>query len=690
MRLPTFVLLLVASCGSATGHAQQPPTDTIFQSWLDTATITALRQTTQLAASPISATVIQTAGMMNVGQGLSLDELLVSVPGMLAFNGGNFTQDLRLSIRGFGARAAFGIRGLKLLLDGFPETTPDGQGQVDNIEPSLLQSVEVARGPLATLHGNASGGYIHFKTFAERADSNNTSFKMNAGAFGFRKAAFHHSQPINDHGHHFHFGGAFTQYRGFREHAGMKQVNLNGGLTWRNNNNSEVGLRINYLDSPWAEDPGAITHEQASSNPSRAWSGNVIFDAGEQVRQIRSGIYWKTKVLLSSELEVRAWYTHRLFDNRLPFRNGGIVSLERHFYGANTQFSHSGSFLKTPYEILVGFDLDIQHDLRQRFDNLEGQRGKLVFGQTERFTNTGLFISHKWQFCAGKTLHLGARISSLEARAGDQYFPDGDQSGARQWLQPDFFGGLSWSISPTLLAFGNVATTFETPTLQELSNNPEGTGGFNPHLSPQRAWSAETGLRKHWLQERLLTSLSTYYIRIGNEILPYELPQFPGRTFYRNNGTSRRLGLELAVEVSIVTTWKLWLAYTFSQFNYLTYDVGGERFTGHFQPGIPRHAIGAVLVWNAPRGFQFQLLSKSTSKVYLDDANTDLAPSVMLLHLRLGWQWSSEVSRFQVYTGVNNLTNTIWFDNLRVNAFGGRYFEPGAPRHIFGGISARF
>ncbi len=672
-------------------HIQaQKAADSLSLIWLDTATVTALRQSMPLEMVPVSIALIDSKNLRGSSQGLSLEEQLWTVPGLLAFNGNNFTQDLRLSMRGFGARAAFGIRGVRLLLDGFPETTSDGQGQVDNIDPSLVQSIEIVRGPLAMWHGNASGGLIEFRTMPDWIDSSDLHLSLRIGAFGYRKAAVGITIPSEQLPLNSHFSGAFTSYDGFRQHAVMRQWNLNAGISWRKKDASQWGLRVNYVDSPWAEDPGALTLEQAEADPSSAWGNNVVYDAGEKVRQLRTGFFFKKTLPGNNVLEVKSWYTHRQFANRLPFQAGGIVELRRHFYGATLQFSHRGHLFGMPWQAMLGLDADRQDDQRQRFDNLQGTRGDRVFGQREQFANLGLFASHRWQWAPSAVVHLGFRLSELKASADDEHLFDGDQSGSRRWFQPDFFGGLNWKINAKWSAFGNVSTTFETPTLNELSNNPVGTGGFNPHLSPQRATSLEAGVRKRTNHGGLITEASAFHILIDNELVPYELAAFPGRTFYRNTGKTRRIGLELATQTWISGLWRAHLAYTFSLFKYLRYEVNGRHYDGNIQPGIPRHSLTATLGRQPENGLLLYWICRFTSGTFADDANSVETPKALLIHLRTGWRWEFSRWCLEMQAGMNNLTNARWYDNIRINAFGGRFYKPGPGRHVYGGIHFEF
>ena len=152
---------------------------------LEEVSLSASKFDTPRSVLPFSLSVINLKDVQALHQQLSLQEYLGAVPGLFSLNANNYAQDLRISIRGFGARAAFGIRGIKIIVDGIPETTPDGQGQLDNLPLGLLQNIEVLRGPSASLYGNASGGVLSLNT-VDRLEGESVRFRSTLGAFGLQ------------------------------------------------------------------------------------------------------------------------------------------------------------------------------------------------------------------------------------------------------------------------------------------------------------------------------------------------------------------------------------------------------------------------------------------------------------------------------------------------------------------------
>ena len=672
--LPFYFLSLVMTL-----RAQQP--DTLLATFLDSVTVTATRLEGREGEQPFSLSLLSREQIQAGQQQLSLDEALAGVPGLFTMGADNFSQDIRLSLRGFGARAAFGIRGIKILVDGLPESTPDGQGQADNIDVGLMERAEVIRGPASGLYGNAAGGAISFTTedppavpFAEA--------RLSAGSFGFQRYQLKGGLQQGRLG--FLAYGSHTRTDGYREQSRMEASLFNGKLGYQYNMKGRLQLLINLMDSPLAEDAGALSREGLAENRRQAWASNLTFDAGEAIRQARVGLRWEHKLEEHHQLEARLFYLSRDLENRLPFESGGAVQLGRQFFGGGASYRFLGKIGQLPYRFRLGLDIEQQQDNRQRFDNLAGQLGDRSLYQEELFRSFGLFCVQELQLTHRLKTLLSTRYDAVELEARDRFLIDGDDSGQRGYDNFSFSLGMLFALSQKLRLNANVSTSFETPALSELSAAPTG-GGFNPMLSPQRATNYEIGAGGR-LGHRLRGQLSAFFIALQDELVPFELESFPGRAFYRNAGRSSRRGVEASLYYQAAPGLSAMLAYTWSDFTYQTYRVPAGDFRGNRLPGIPEHFGYAGVRYLHRSGFGGSLRCQYTGALYADDANTEQAEGYLNLGLRL--HYSHQWGHWGLYPflGADNLLNASYNSNVRINAFGGRYYEPAPGIHGYAGV----
>lgn len=677
--LPLFFLLFFK-----TAFSQVEYPDTLISRDLAPVQVTAYRIEQPDLATPLAISVVSEYRLQHGQQQLALDEALAAVPGVFVQNGDNFAQDLRVSIRGFGARSAFGIRGIKILVDGFPETTPDGQGQVDNIDPGTVTSLNVIRGPTSGLYGNASGGVIQFNTLNFR-EKEFFEAGFSAGSYGFQKYQFKTGGGKTGR-FLYQLGGNYTRTDGYRELSGMENFLLNGGILLPLDSTSQLRLVFNYVNSPEAGDPGGISREQATENPRSAWSRNLQFDAGEALEQGRVGVSWEKRFQKNHQLTARAYHTRRTFSNKLPFQAGGLVEFDRAFSGGGVAWQFSGKLLGLPWLVSAGTDFDYQSDDRRRFDNLDGKKGELGFNQQEIFSNLGVYLVQAFQLTSRFSIHPGLRFDLIHLEAKDRFLTDGNDSGQRDYQRLNPILGAVYAFSPGLNFYANLATSFETPALTELSANPSGGGGFNPELKPQHALSYELGV-KGWLKkQRLRYDVALFYLDLKDEFLPYELTAFPGRTFYRNVGTSRRKGIETGLGTYLGKGFYTYLNYAFSDFKILDDQAVIPQKRQTAMPGIPRHRGYLELRYFKAQGIFATVQTQFNGSFFADNANEVETGSFVLANIRLGYRKRFEKWWIEPFAGTNNLFGTNYFSNVRVNAAGGRYFEPAPERNFFAGV----
>jgi iron complex outermembrane receptor protein len=672
---PTQIVLLLCLCTS--GWAQQPEADA-----LDEIVVSATRTESSLRDVARSVSVINKERIQNATQQLGLDEALAGVPGLYIQNRYNFSGDLRVSLRGFGARSSFGIRGIRILVDGIPETLPDGQGGVDSIDMGSAQSIEVLRGPASSLYGNASGGVIAVTSELGTNDPF-VEGKIAGGEFGFKQYGVKAAGKISS--TDYLLNVSRTELEGYREHSAFRGTQLNARLGIPFNDNDRLLVAANFTDQPLAQDPGGINAAQAALDPSSARDRNVLFDAGEVLQQQRLGFVYERK-RSSGTLTLRNHYVWRDFANKLPFTDGGAVDLDRFFYGFGAQFS-LGEALPDNVDLAFGVDYDHQDDDRQRFDNNDGAIGNLGFDQNEQVDSIGFYIQGEYRLNDAWAVQAGLRYDELSYDVTDRYIANGDSSGSLDFDEVSPSLGVNFKTADGVL-FANYSSSFETPTTTELAN-PDASGGFNPELRPQLANNYELGFKG--TIDDLFYEVSLFQIDLRDELIPYELEEFPGRTFYSNAGASDRTGIETAFRWQHESGFAIDASYTWSDFIFDEFaDDDGNDFSGNQMPGLPGQFGYVGLNYTTGNGFSGLLETRYSGDLYANNDNSVNVESYLVSNLRFSIDIESSKLLFRVYAGVNNLFDESYNNNIRINAFGDRFYEPAPTRNFYAGLVVTF
>jgi len=643
--------------------AQKNTTDSLLTVELEEVEISALRARTSILNAPVSLSVAPIPANWS-GPSRSLQEYLNTIPGVLTLNSSNYAQDLRISIRGFGSRAAFGIRGIKLVVDGIPETTPDGQGQLDNLPLSLIREISVIRGPSALRYGNASGGVIAINTLKPGGEKLN-SVSVLTGGFGQRQVAM--NQGFGNEKNHYLLHYTYQKIEGYRAHSSVENNIFNFRSSHQISERTNLNIQLNHTSSPVAKDAGGLTLEEFESEPMQARALNLKYDAGERLTHSKLGLALNGTTERGIEYNSYGFYSSRDFDALLPFSSGGAVSLERTYGG-------QGSFIRTQTGNLkwqLGYDWASQKDLRERFANNSGARGDLNLNQFEKFESLGTYLISDWRL-GNILLSGGLRYDQNKLGLDDQFLSDGNDSSKIQLnaLSPQL--GFAYSATNYWSFYGGYSLGYETPTLSELSSNPTGKGGFNQSLNIQKANQVEFGLR--YSDSKITGSIVWYHINTQDDILPYESASFPSQTLYQNVGTTKRSGLELDGQ------WKVW-PETLLSANYSTIKA---RFTNgnlkeKYLPGIAKDFGSIQLQQNLKRDASIRFSSIYRGSIYADNNNTVTIPKTIIFSLDA----SKEYDQFNFTAGIQNLFNAQYTDNVRINAFGGRYYEAANVRQGF-------
>ena len=650
--------------------------------------VTATRIPSLAGDLPFAAGVVTGEQVQRARQQLGLDEALASQPGLFFQNRYNFAQDLRIAIRGFGARANFGIRGIRIFADDIPQTLPDGQGSVDAIDLGSVDSVEVIRGPFSAVYGSSSGGVIHIRT-EDGPEQPQLSARLNTGSYGFRQwqvKAGGQSGNLNWLGNL-----SATDLDGYRAHSIYASDLFNSKFRYDFGDSASLTVVLNAVDSPYADDPGGLTAAEVAANRRQAAPRNLQFDAGESLEQQTLGLAYRKEFGGGRELLLRNYYQRRDFVNRLPFDinsngQGGSVDLQRRFGGFGAQYGWTADWPGLPSRLVVGFDYDAQRDHRRRYANLEGLVGALTTDQDEDVTTTALFLQDVIELGEAVTLTLGGRFDDVEYRVQDRTGAPG--SGQRSFTEFSPMAGLSWAASESLRVYGNVSTSFDPPATTELAN-PYAPTGFNPDLESQSATNVEVGV-KGLLMDRARYEVALFHIDVEDEIVPFEL-EGSGQSFFRNAGSSTHRGVEASLALQLLPGLSGSASYTWSDFTFDEFrDPSGAVFDGKRIPGIPEHLLQAGLEWNHANGLYAGLDLLYAGRFYADNANAVETGDYLVADLRAGYRWQAERWAFEPFAGVGNLLDEQYMGNIRLNAAFGRYYEPAPERNFYAGLSLTY
>ena len=621
---------------------------------------------------PLSVSIKNFRDEKNYNSQSSFSDFTRNTPGLFTSSSNNFSQDLRISIRGFGARSAFGIRGIKLIVDGIPETTPDGQSQLDNLPLGLVSSVEILRGPNANLYGNSSGGVISINTLTDSSEK----YYRNSGIFGAYQYQSLQKTRILD----WNNSSLIIHYdkrrsNGYRDQSGYKSNILNLKYINELDNNNKIVWQINYTDSPYAYDAGGLKLSDVENDRRQARKNNIDYDTYEKVKHLKTGVSWNHKRNENSFFDSYFFYQKRDFFTKLPFNFGGIISLDRDYYGLGTKYTKKYFRDNRNRTLVLGLDYLNQSDDRKRYKNDFGVQGEMTFDQIEQFKSTGLYMLSQTNYDSGLLVRYGIRYDINDIGT------DSSSSIVLDKLNPSV--GLSYKVNSNDNIFFSFGTSFETPTLNELSNNPNGVG-LNEDLKSSSSLNYEIGWRKS--VSNLTLEAIAYVISSENEILPYELEQFPGKNFYQNVGSTSRYGLELNSQLSF-KGGRINLSYTLSKNKFEDFLIDNNNLADNLIPGIPSQMLDLDIIFKLSRDRSLIISNRLIGERYADNANETLISSYNLLNIK----YSKEIfSSSEIFLGVNNAFNQEYFDNIRINAFGKRYYEPAPKRNFYFGINFSF
>ncbi len=678
-RLRLACLVSALCLGTTTGVTAQDPDSVVA---LDPVLVRVVPSATG-TQNPYPVSVVAGEELRRATASAFIDDAVRAVPGVQIHNRFNFAVGERIAVRGFGPRSQFGVRGIRVLVDGIPATLPDGQATLDHLDLAGLDRVEVLRGPNSALYGNAAGGVLHFRTFLPDAEGRRVTLRTTGGSHGLWSFEGNASGVAGEVG--YRVGFTRMNFDGYRRDPVLDDGTPYGAAD-RSTLNATVrmplasgALRVvaNGMDLD-AENPGSLPESVLDEGDRAAWGFNVRSGAFKDVRQGQLGAAW-TGSLGATTAEVASWGVRRELFNPIP---GRVIDLTRNAGGVRTLVQGRADVQDaTTLGWGAGVEAEFQSDARQNFGNDGGEPTELILDQQERVRGIGLFAQGRLETGGPISVLAGLRYDRVSFAVDDLFTGGGDpdDTGERAMSAVSPSAGIVVSTGSHTELFGSVGRSFETPTTTELANRPSGAGGFNPGLEPQIGTTWEGGARAR-LAGTVALEGSIFRTTVEDGLVPFEVPSDPGRTYFRNAARTRHIGFELSAEAQITHGVRTRLAYTNVDAEYLLYETDDDVFSGNAVPGLAPQRLDALLIFDHEVGFlEARVLWQDD--VPVDDENSASSPSHTIADIRIG---ASDIAAGRValrpFIAIGNLFDATYNSSVVPNAFGSRFFEPGPAR----------
>ena len=653
--------------------------------------------------APASVYTIDADTLRNSGPQVNISDVLNRAPGVVALNRNNYAQDVQISIRGFGSRAAFGMRGIRLITDGIPASMPDGQGQASTVSMTSADRMEVLTGPLAQLYGNASGGVI--QTFTREAGVKpEAQVSLYTGSFGLRRTDWQVSQRSGN-------VGLVADYStfsidGYRANSSAERKQLNSVITVDAKPDTRFKFIVNIFDMPIANDPLGLTAAQLASDPSQAGTNAIERRTRKTVKQEQVGAVAEHRVNSDLKLQARIYGGTR---SNLQYQaTNAWTGLERRYEGFGLQANGKTSvFNGRAMNWVVGADIDHAQEQRQAGTASVGEKsGAPTRNELNEASNRDYFAQANWSLSERYTLTTGARQSEVTLKSRDDLPTPVDGSGSVTYKATSPVLGLTWHAQDNLNLYVNQGKGFETPTMVEAAYSRDSSNNFvekfNPNLQASRSKHLEIGSK--WLATpSTRIDAAWFQIDTTNEIVAALSSN--GKTAYDNASQTKRDGFELAIRNQHTSNWRSQASASVIN---ATYQAGSASYSppnGNSLPAIPKQQLFASVQWSEkgfaqagqkPKmGLEAGLDVVYRSSMWGNDANTAtsanyaLAPSHTLLNARVRQRYQIGSARVEAFVGVDNLTDKDTVGSVIINQFSKQYFEPGLPRSWVIGVQSQ-
>ncbi len=626
---------------------------------------------------------------------VNLSEALKGIPGLQINNRENYAQDLQLSMRGYGARSTFGVRGIRLYVDGIPATMPDGQGQTSNIDLNSLDHIEVLGGPFSSLYGNSSGGVILTST-KEGSGKDSIELGYAGGSHNKSRAdvvlqggSEKSSEPA------YTVSSSYFGTDGYRDHSTAYKTLSNAKLTWNLADGSKVNWLLNNTDIN-ADDPQGLTRAQWQQNPKQVNDASNSYDVRKTIQQTQTGLTWNKPINDQQELymmvyagqrEVVQYQSIPKAPQLNPRHAGGVIDFSRDYYGTDIRWTSKDLLPNTRFS--AGLAFDYMDEDRKGYENFDangrfGVKGALRRDENNTLWNLDPYVQASWNFLPAWTVDTGLRYSNVHYESKDHYIVtgNGDDSGKTDYDKVLPSAALTWKISDQLNAYASYAKGFETPTFTEMAYSAN--DGMNFNLQPASSDNYELGLKA----QNTWGNFTAVVFRSKNQNDIVSAGTVDGRATYRNADKTVREGAELSWNKQLWRDLKAEASYSYidAAFDAFVPEIpnpadpanpkASSIASGNAIPGIAKNQAYASLGWQPETGLNAGVDARYMGKVYVDDANSDAAPSYTVISANIGYVWAQADWKVRTYVRADNLFDKNYAGSVIVNDSNGRYFEP--------------
>jgi len=672
-------------------------------------TVQAVHTDSELLSTSASIQKVQAATVQN-NANVNLSEVLQGVAGLQINNRENYAQDLQISMRGFGARSTFGVRGIRMYVDGIPATMPDGQGQSSNIDLNSLDHIEVLTGPFSSLYGNSSGGTILAES-KEGQGKDSIQVGLNAGSHHKQQANIQlqgGSEQANQPA--YVISSSYFDTDGFRDHSAAQKVLNNAKLTWNLEDGSKINWVMNRVDID-ADDPAGLERKDWQNNPTQQASFLKQFNLRKEIEQTQTGLTWTKPLNDQQELYSMFYLGNRqvVQYQSIPKNTqeandrhaGGVIDFDRDYYGAD--FRWTGKEVLPNTTLVAGVALDRMVEDRKGYENYDetgryGVKGDLRRNENNTLWNLDPYVQASWQFLPTWHLDTGLRYSNVHYESDDHYIVagNGDDSGSTDYQKLLPSVALGWEILPELYAYASYGKGFETPTFTEMAYNTDPSkSGMNFTLKPASSDNYELGLKSQ--NSFGLFTFAVFQTDTKNDIVTAGTRD--GRATFRNADQTTRQGLELSWQQKIWKELNIQSSFSYidAEFDSYTAEIANPDDStkpyakainkGNKIPGIAKNQAFTRIAWQPEQGFQAGLDARYMDKIYVDDINSDTAPSYTVVAANVGYLWINRDWKVNSYARVDNLFDRNYVGSVIVNDGNSRFFEPADGRNLSVGMS---
>ena len=639
---------------------------------------------------------------------VNLSESVGAVPGLVARDRQNYAQDVQLSVRGFGARSSFGVRGVRLYVDDIPATLPDGQGQITHVDLGSVDRIEILRGPFSALYGNSSGGVVAVYTEDGKAPPTVTpnfaigSDHLARGGLKFSGAAGAIDAVMD-------INRFITQ--GYRDHSAAQRNLANAKFGIALDEASTLKLVVNSVELGRANDPLGLTHAAFDANPRGVDASALQFNTRKAMDQSQAGLVYSRRLDDVNSIRAVVYDGHRntiqfqaipVAAQQGPLSPGGVIALGRDYRGVDLRWT--GSYREAPLgplTVVAGLAYDQLNEKRRGYRNFIGRtlgvQGDLRRDEINDVNDADVYLQASWKLAPRWSIDVGARRSVVRFQSSDRFVTatNPDDSGNARYSAVTPVAGVIYAPMDDLRLYVSAGRGFETPTLNELSYRPDGSSGLNFALQAVHSTNLEAGIKARSTVLGTVTA-AAFQVRTNDELVTQN--SLGGRATFQNAGDTRRNGLELSIRRDLWSATQLQFAYTLLDARYrsgfltcsATPCARPNRVvaSGNRIPGIARSTFYGELAWAPPSGWRAAIEARASSRVFVDDVNSDAAPSYAIASIRAGYLLRWALWTVTGFARVDNLFDRHYAGSVIVNETNGRFFEPAPGRTFTVGLSA--